>query len=234
MQDSFAVIVACATLAALRAGAAEGPKAPTFRDAFDHGLDHWLVERWEEDRVQVRVEDGKLRVDTQSPEHGVMVWLKREVPKDFVFEYDFTPLSRSGFFLIFFSQKGLKAEDILGDEMQKERSHRTLFQQYTMGRSGYHISYRRNEEGNCNLRKNPGLKLLRQQVLKQPLPAGKTVHVRLTQHGGRIRLEVGGQVFMEYTDADKPWQGGRIGLRQVYDSSGAYANVTLTALAPAE
>ncbi len=234
MQDSFVLIAASAMLAALAAGAAEGPKPPAFRDTFDRGLEHWLVEGWEEDKVQVRVEDGKLRVDTQSPEHGVMLWLKQEVLKDFVFEYDFTPLSKSGFFLVFFSQKGRKGEDILGDEMQKERSHRTLFQKYTMGRSGYHISYRRNEEANCNLRKNPGLQLLKQQDLKQILPAGKTVHVRLTQRGGRIRLEVGGQVFMEYTDADKPWQGGCIGLRQVYDSSGTYANVTLTPLAPAE
>ena len=40
--------------------------------------------------------EKKLGVD------GVMIWLKKELPKNFKFEYDVTPTSKSGFFLLFF------------------------------------------------------------------------------------------------------------------------------------
>lgn len=218
-------------VAALCLAAACGAEAPVdFRDDFSAGLAHWVVEKWEDDAVQVAVEDGKLRVSTQSKLHGVMVWLKQELPRDFAFEFDFTPLSQSGFFLLFFCQKGTRGEDILDKALIEDRNHTTLFNKYTKGRSGYHISYRRNEEANCNLRKNPGLRLLKQEQLADVLPKGKTVHVKLAKRGGRITLEVAGKPFMDSADGEKPWEGGRIGLRQVYDSAGLYSNVTLKEL----
>ena len=158
-----------------------------------------------------------------------MVWLRRDVPPDFVFEYDFRPLSDSGFFLIFFCAKGADGSDVLSESVQSDRSARTLFKKYTEGNIRcYHISYRRGEQANCNLRKNPGLVLLKQETLAGVLPRSQTVRVRLSKRGGRIVLEVGGNVFMDYTDTDQPFEGGRLALRQVYDSAAIYSNVRVS------
>lgn len=216
----FSTLVLAACSPAEEAGGT--PPAAHFED--------WVVEKWEDDAVQVKVEDGQLRVDTQSKLHGAMLWLKRELPDDLVFEYDFTPLADSGFFLIFCCQKGTKGEDILSEALRTDHEHKTLFKKYTMGRDGYHISYRRDKTPNCNLRKNAGQKLLKQEPLTAVLPKDKTVHVKLTKQGGHLKLEVGGTVFMEYEDKNDPYAGGRIGLRQVYESSARYDNVKLTAL----
>src|SRR5438128_473773 len=115
--------------------------APVFQDDFAQGMSNWVIERWEETAVNVKVQHGRLHIDTHSPLHGVMIWLKQELPRNFVFEYDLTPLSESGFFLLFFCQKGTKGEDILSQELLEDRRHETLFNKYTLGRSGYHISY---------------------------------------------------------------------------------------------
>lgn len=84
-----------------------------FEDTFREGLKNWVVERWEKDKVSVWVEDGKLRVKTQKTINGAMIWCKRELTENFIFEYDLIPLSKSGFFLIFFCVKGVEGEDIL-------------------------------------------------------------------------------------------------------------------------
>jgi len=215
--------LACSILPAARAPAA-GPDLAA-------SMDNWLVEKWEDDPIQVRVEGGALRASTHSPENGVMLWLKRDLPADFVLEYDFTPLSQTGFFLVFFCARGTDGHDVLSPEAQADRTARTLFKKYTDGKVRcYHVSYRRGEEANCNLRKNPGLVLLKQQPLAELLPRGKTAHVRLTKRGARILLEVNGKQFMDYTDRDAAIAGGRLALRQVYDSEASYKNITLTEL----
>jgi hypothetical protein len=158
-----------------------------------------------------------------------MVWLKRDLPDDFSFEFDFTPQSKSGFFLLFFCAKGLDGQDVLSPQMQAYHpAGQTLFGKYVSDKiRSYHISYRRGEEANCNLRKNPKLRLLKQQKLSQILPQGKSVHVKLTHQGRHIHLEVDGNVFMDYDDPEPPLQGGRLALRQVYDAAATYTNITL-------
>jgi hypothetical protein len=195
-------------------------------------LDNWVVESWEPvPAVSVACADGRLDVSTHSKLNGAMIWLRRELPANFTFEYDFTPRSPTGFFLLFFCARGVEGEDVLSPEMLADRAAKTLFEKYVHGHVGcYHVSYRRGEEANCNLRKNPGLALLRQQPLARVLPAGRTVHVRLTKQGNHVVLTVGGEVFMDYTDDAPPsLGGGRLALRQVYDSEASYSNVTLRA-----
>lgn len=206
------------------------PPAPAVKEKPTMNLDAFVVEQWNPGEGAVKLEEGLLRIDTQEGQDGVHVWLKEELPPDFTLEYDFTPLSPSGFFLLFFCQKGLKGEDVLAPELLAERKESTLFRTYTLGRAGYHISYRRNEAANCNLRKNPGMNLVKQQPLEDVLPANKTVRVKLTKQGARITLEVDGKTFMDYTDPEKPHSGGRIAFRQVYPSSARYGNIVLKEL----
>jgi len=98
----------------------------------------------------------------------------------------------------------------------------------------YHVSYRRNTAANCNLRKNPGLNLLKTSDIDTVLPAGKTFRIVLAKCGPNIRLAVDGKVFMQYTDGGEvnggTYAGGRFGLRQVYDSEGRYDNFRMYGL----
>ncbi len=199
---------------------------------FSKGLENWHVEKWEEEAVKAVAEKGKLRVTTTSKLHGTMIWCKKALPKNFQFDFDFTPVSKSGFFLIFFCAKGIDGKDVLEDPHVKDRSAPTLFKKYTKGKINcYHISYRRGEAANCNLRKNSGQKLLKQQKLDTVLPAGKTVHVKLVKKDGALTLTVDDKVFMEYTDDGKAngpiLEGGRIALRQVYVSESTYSNIKI-------
>jgi len=181
--------------------------------------------------------DGRLYVKTTEGADGQFVWYRKDLPEDFRVEYDVTPVSSSGFFLIFFCAKGVDGEDILGDKLFKQYRALKDFKKYTVGPINcYHISYRRNRQANCNLRKNTGKKLLKQARLSALLPEGKLAHVSLTKQGGRILLVVNGQVFMDYRDDGKAngpiYGGGKIGLRQVYVSEGYYDNFKVYDLTP--
>ncbi len=209
-----------------------------FKETFDRDLANWAVEG----AHTVEVKAGRLHVKTVSDGKnlGQFVWCRTEPPKDFRVEFDLTPVSDSGFFLLFFCVQGVQGEDILGpdlfdnylpwrtwkDYQDWDKYTSPPRRQHDSRIRGYHTSYRRNEIANCNLRKNPGLKLVKSNDLKTLLPKEKTAHVVLTKFGQQIHLEVNGQVFMDWSDPDVTfWSGGRFGFRQVYDSEGYYDNV---------
>jgi hypothetical protein len=237
----------CGGLAAPVASGAGKEEAPegklVFEDRFEKGLANWVSEG----PFPADVKDGRLHVKTTEgePKVGQYLWCRKELPADFRIEYDFTPLSDSGFFLLFFCVQGVKGEDILAPDLfEKYMNHKTWqdyqdFDKYTSPpdrKHGsrircYHVSYRRGNQANCNLRKNPGLNLVKTSDISQLLPKDKTVHVALTKKGARILLTVDGRAFMDYTDEGAVdgafYNGGRFGFRQVYDSEGAYGNVSL-------
>src|ERR1044071_9395012 len=191
-----------------------GCQAGGIKQDLSHEGGNWLIEQWENGAIRVDAGHDGLSVTTHSKEAGVMLWLRRDVSRNFAFDFVFRPLSQTGFFLLFFCAQDISGSDVLGESAQADRSARTLFKKYTEGNVRcYHISYRRGEEANCNLRKNPGLILLKQETLHEVLPQGRTVHVKLRKRDARISLEVDGKLFMEYTDSDRPLFGGRLGLR---------------------
>jgi hypothetical protein len=222
-------------------GAVEGKLV--FEDRFEKGLANWVSEG----PYLADVKDGQLHVKTTEGERkvGQYLWCRKELPDDFRLEWDFTPLSEGGFFLIFFSAQGVKGEDILAPELfEKYMNYKTWqdyqdFDKYTSPpdrKHGsrircYHISYRRGNQADCNFRKNPGLNLLKSSRIDQLLPKEKAVHVALTKKGSRILLSVDGRTFMDYTDEGTVdgafYSGGKFGFRQVYESEGAYSNVKL-------
>ncbi len=212
-----------------------------FEDDFSEGIGNWTVEQWD-DKVKVECKDGKMRVKTQSKLQGVMIWCnKLFLPKDFIFEFDVTPLSESGFVLLFFCTQGPKGEDILTEKFFKKPANtegweNCLFYKYVKTNiNGYHSSYRRNRSATCNFRKHAGHHLMARQKFKELIEKNKAHHVTLYKKGGHIKLTVGGLVVMDYTDDGTKggavvWTGGRIGFRQVYDSDGMYDNIKLTEL----
>jgi len=209
-----------------------GPrKRLVFEDDFSQGLDNWIVEKFDRDVVDVVHSAGQMKVNTGNGVDGVMIWCKNPLPENFMVEYDVTPVSESGFFLLFFCVEKDDQSDILS-HTESRFTTQTLFEKYTAGEiHGYHISYRRNDSPTSNLRKNPGYKagnLLKQQSIPGILSAGKAHHVVLKKTGPNIFLEVDGNEFMNFTDDGTiggiPYSGGRLGFRQVYNTEGYYDN----------
>ena len=200
-----------------------------FADDFAAGLADWQSEG----PNLVEVVDSRLHIrTTQATKSGQFVWCRTSLPADFRVEYDLTPISPSGFFLIFFCVQGIDGDDILAPKLFSEYSALEDFQKYTIGPiNGYHISYRRNRNADCNLRKNTGKHLLVSNPIDAVLDAGNTVHVVLTKTAGRITLTVDGRTFMDHTDDGAInggiYNGGRLGLRQIYDSDGYYDNLRI-------
>jgi len=202
-----------------------------FEDDFCSGLQNWVVEKLNRDEVEVDYAENRMLITTKRGVDGVMVWCKHPLPENFMIEYDITPVSESGFYLMYFCTERKNREDIL-NHLDDTFTTFSLFEKYTKGETNsYHISYRRNDSPTCNLRKNPGLKngtLLKQQALSEILEAGETYHVVLRKKGMQISLEIDGKSFMNFTDdgtvAGPSYSGGRFGIRQVYDSEGYYQN----------
>ena len=200
-----------------------------FEDDFSGEPVNWVHEKFNRDAVDVGWSGNRMTVSTKKGVDGVMVWCKNPLPENFMVEYDFTPVSESGFFLMFFCVEKNDQGDIL-DYIDNQFTTYSLFEKYTAGEiNGYHISYRRNDNPTSNLRKNPGQKtghLLKQQTLPCILSAGTAHHVLLKKSGGHISLEIDQQEFMNFTDdgtiVGPPYSGGRFGIRQVYDSEGYY------------
>src|SRR5690606_4347269 len=67
---------------------------------------------------QPELVDGAMRLKTTGTDIGQYVWCRRELPANFRVEFDMTPASDSGFFLIFFCTQGTKGQDILGQELR--------------------------------------------------------------------------------------------------------------------
>lgn len=211
-------------------GPVEAKAKPIFEETFERDLSNWTPEG----PHQVRIRNGRLHYKTHWAEDpaersGQFLWLNRDLPADFRVEYDVTPLSESGFFLIFFCARGVGGEDILGEKLFQEYKELRDFEKYTIGPINcYHISYRRNEVADCNLRKNTGKHLVKTSKLTALLPKGEAARVVLTKVGGHITLRVNGETSMDWTDDGKinggVYGAGKIGLRQVYDSEGEYDN----------
>jgi hypothetical protein len=207
------------------------PGIIVFEDDFKGGSVNWVVEKFDRDAVDVVDSENSLTISTEQGVDGVMVWCKNPLPENFMVEYDFMPVSESGFFGIFFCTEKRDQGDIL-DHIDDHFTTYSLFEKYTRGETNsYHISYRRNDNPTSNLRKNPGEgggALLKQQTLPCVLSAGRTHHVVLNKSGGHISLFIDQQEFMNFeddgTDGSQPYSGGRFGIRQVYDAEGIYDN----------
>lgn len=218
------MVIAAGTMAVYAEDKVSANGQPVIVESFDKDLSDWVSEG----PNTAEIKDGKLTIKTtDAATSGQYLWFKKDLPADFRLEFDFTPKSPSGFFLLFFCARGVEGDDILGDKLMKEYKKETDFKKYTIGPVNcYHISYRRNTKADCNLRKNAGKHLLSNSKVEQVIPADKTAHVVLTKQAGRITLTVDGVPFMDYTDDGKinggVYGSGKFGFRQVYESEGEY------------
>jgi hypothetical protein len=218
-----------------------------FEERFEHGLNHWKVEDRGKHHL-IELTNGELHISNRTETPGVFVWNTTPLPESYRLEFDFTPLGRGskneGFFLLFLGAKGLNDISIFDDSLWSS-SELVDFRKYTRGSIRcYHIGYLRGETGLCNLRKNPGLKLVKSSRVPA-LREGSKYHIVVKKKDARITMRVTGpgidpnhQVFQDWTDPAQEGpvlNGGHFGFRQIaYDKAvkGAYDNVKLFDLNP--
>ncbi len=163
----------------------------------------------------------------------IVLWCPDDFPESFIAEWEFKPLKEHGFCIVFFAAKGENGEDIFDQSLPK-RDGRYPF--YTTGAiMNYHISYFANlpkyQTGRlysllrkCNKFHN---------VAQGPIavkPGAKGFHrIRLIKDGAHIQLLCNDKVSLDFTDPGGERYGsilggGKIGLRQMAVTEGAYRN----------
>jgi hypothetical protein len=173
-----------------------------------------------------------LRPD--GPNGHLVHWIDRELPADFIAEFDFEILTEHGLNILFFGGRGTEGQDAFDPGLTKRDA---TFIQYTHGDlNTYHISYFANSPNDArsvaNLRKNSGFYLLANGpvgVVRGGL--GETHHATLLKEGPHIRMAVDGRLIIDFTDdgrrAGPVWSGGKIAFRQMQWSATRYHNLRI-------
>ena len=184
----------------------------------------------------VEFHDGWMRMKSTSPDappgHGHLVhWCDRDVPADFLLEFEVRILTDDGLNIIFFCAKGRDGRDLLDPSLDKRSG---VFNQYTIGDIDcYHTSYFAGSgRTTTNLRKNHGFQLVATGPVG--IRAGdRAVHrVALLKTGGDIRLGVDGCCILDWHDAGDHYGpvlgNGKIGLRQMKPTVAEYRNLRVS------
>ncbi|HJN15657.1 MAG TPA: DUF1961 family protein, partial [Armatimonadota bacterium] len=185
-------------------------------------LDNWVREGGK----SAAIVDGRLRLTAgPSPDEGqhIVLWLKDELPADFMAEWQFRPSDKqNGLTIVFLNARGRNGESIFDPNLEPRDG---TFKQYHSGDLGsYHISYYAGHRGSVNLRKNHGFDLTaigREFVHNAPAQDWHTV--TLLKRGGKIRLAVDGKVSLKYDDDGGTYgpiheHSGWFALRQMYQA----------------
>jgi hypothetical protein len=185
-------------------------------------LGNWVREGGE----SATIVDGRLRLQTgPSAEQGqhIVFWLKREIPPDFLAEWQFRPYDKqNGLTIVFFNARGRNGESIFDPKLAPRDG---TFVQYTNGDlDAYHISYYAGHRGSVNLRKNHGFLLaaIGSEYVHGAPP--ETFHtITLLKQGGTIRLAVDGKVSLKFDDDGQTYgpihdHSGWFGLRQMFQA----------------
>jgi hypothetical protein len=154
----------------------------------------------------------------------MVAWLKRELPKNYLLEFDVNFADRQkGLAIVFFSARGKEGQSIFDPSLKKRDGN---FNQYINGDiNNYHISYWAGGRGSANVRKNAGFHLT---AIGQDLictgKKGSYQTVRVYKRGGKIRLTVDDMLAVALDDDGKTYgpvhdHPGWIGLRQMGHST---------------
>jgi hypothetical protein len=198
------------------------------------------TEGWQlEGPGEVEFGNGWMRMWSKTPdapgkEGHIVHWCDRDLPADFLLEFDVRLLSNHGLNIIFFCAKGRDGRDAL-DPTLAERT--GIFGHYTMGELNcYHVSYFAGPgRTTTNLRKNHGFYLVDNGPIGIQSGDHDIHHVALLKDGGTIRLAVDGRCVMDWHDDGVqygPVLGeGKIGLRQMKPTTGEYRNLKVSRIA---
>jgi hypothetical protein len=162
-----------------------------------------------------------LRDDSVEPSHMV-VWNKKQFPKDLLFEFTVNHQgSDDGLTLLFFSALAKNGKSIF-DLTQPLRQ--AKYKKYYNGLSNYTVSYwSRNQHANAiknreqysnRIRKNPGMNLVASGISNTETCNNCDIKIRVLKVANSIMVEVNGEVVSGYED-QQPLGAGYIGLRSM-------------------
>lgn len=191
--------------------------------------------------LDLRFENGHMLMRSADFAGNVVFWCPRDFPESFVAEWEFEPLTEHGLGIVFFAAKGENGEDIFDPTLPKRDG---TFGHYIKGAiTSYHVSYFAHLSDfqmgrpDSNLRKNN--KFYRVGGGPVAILPGATgwQHLRLVKDGNRIQLSANGRISVDWTDDapgryGPPHRDGKIGLRQMTPTIGAYRNFRVWQLLP--
>ncbi len=201
-------------------------------------LDGWRMEG----PGAVEFHDGWMRMWSTMPEapggEGHLVhWCPRDLPADFLLEFDCRVRSEYGLNIVFFCATGRGGEDVFDPALAPRTG---IFGHYTNGDLNcYHVSYfaqGANAPGRItsNLRKNDGFYLVDNGPLGIQPGSAAVHHVAILKQGGRIRVGVDGRAIIDWFDDGVQYGpvlgAGKIALRQMRWTVADYRNLTAYAV----
>jgi len=169
--------------------------------------------------------DQGIRLATSAPDDRkdghIVLWLTREVPGDFLFEYSFSPENHEkGLGIVFFNARNPNGNSLFDLDLPVRRGR---FREYIIGDiNSYHVSPWAADDKNlrrtANMRKNSGFYIVSigNDLIGGSGPGPHTV--RILKRGGHVQVESNGVLALEYKDNGKAQgpvydQPGLIGLR---------------------
>lgn len=194
----------------------EGPGAVSFQDG-------WM-------RMRSQDQDG------EGKEGHIVHWCDRDLPMDFLLEFDVRIVGPRGLNILFFCVKGCRGEDALAPSLSPRTG---IFGHYTNGDIDcYHVSYYAHTPNaaagrtTSNLRKNRGFFLVDNGPIGIPPASTAVHHVALLKHGGTIRLGVDGRRVIDWHDDGAHYGpvlgGGKIAFRQMKWTVAEYRNLRVS------
>jgi len=202
-------------------------------------IDGWVMEG----PGEVGFHDGWMRMRSTTPDAPgkdghIVHWCDRDLPADFLLEFDCRIRSAHGLNIIFFAAKGCNGEDALDPGLGERTG---VFGHYTMGDIHcYHTSYYASTPGGgagrstSNLRKNRGFYLVDNGPIGIPPGTKEVQRVALLKRGGMIRLGVNGRRVIDWFDDGRQYGpvlgGGKFALRQMKWTEAEYRNLTVHGL----
>jgi hypothetical protein len=212
---------------------------PVYRTEFDDPaeLANWKLEGG----YEASIDNGRLVLTTSPPEgeaRHLVYWLTRQMPADYLLEFEFKPADRhKGLAIVFLNARGVHGESIFDEALAPRDG---TFRQYTNGDvNSYHISYWAGGRGSANVRKNSGFHLVAigKDLVWTDQP-DSFQKISVYKRGGLIRLMVDDVVSVEFDDDGKTYgpvhpHAGWIGLRQMaHTGSAAYERLAVYPLTP--
>ncbi|WP_035078767.1 DUF1961 family protein [Anditalea andensis] len=186
-----------------------------FQEDFSSELDPnlWVIEMDNQPNSSVRVEDGKLVLDTKG---GVTVWLNRELDGDFEITYERTVVMDDG------------PNDRLSDlnqfwlandpNIENLFTRSGVFEEYD-DLEMYYVGFGGNYNSSTRFRKykGEGEKPVLQEYDEAPylLAANKTYRIKTVREGGKVSFWVDDRLFFEYEDPH-PIPSGYFGFRSTW------------------
>ena len=181
--------------------------------------------------IDIEFKDGWMimaseMADKGSPIDGHIVnWCDKDMPANFVAEWDFQMRNESGLCISFFCAKGVDGSDIFSPALKKRDGH---FIDYIKGDiNNYHISYQAEGRPTSHIRKNSGFALASNGPIG--VPAGsKDIHkITLIKNGPHIQMAVDGRLIIDFLEDGSLGDvhgSGKIGFRQMKWTKAAYRN----------